>query len=62
MELEINYKGEDLYIIGKYHEGEDSTWDYPGSPPEFEILSVSGNEDEIDLTELEAYILEELEF
>ena len=40
-EFEVNYK--DLYLVvkGYYCEGEEQTYDYPGSPDNFSICEVN---------------------
>ena len=40
-EFEVNYK--DLYLVvkGYYSEGEEQTYDYPGSPDNFSICEVN---------------------
>lgn len=38
--IEVYYKGYDLEVHYTYIEGEERTWEYPGSPPEIEIEEV----------------------
>lgn len=38
--VEIEYLGLELEVSGKYYKGEYQTYDYPGSPSEFEVESV----------------------
>jgi len=39
----VNYLGLNFDLKGNYFSGEYATYDYPGSPAEFEITSVSVN-------------------
>ena len=40
MEVDINFNGYNLIVIGEYTKGEPQEWDYPGSPSEFRIYEV----------------------
>lgn len=58
MEVEINYAGIPLTVIGNYYEGDpqvvyDSNWEgYPGSPSEFEITNITVSDSFIDIWQL----------
>jgi len=45
--LEVNYRGVILEIEGEYYEGEERTFDYPGSGDEFEIYHIFAGEVDI---------------
>jgi len=45
--LPVNYRGVDLTIEGEYYEGEERTFDYPGSGDEFEIYHIFAGEVDI---------------
>lgn len=58
MEVEINYAGVPLTVIGNYYEGDpqvvyDSNWGgYQGSPSEFEITEITVSDSDVDIWEL----------
>jgi hypothetical protein len=67
MEANVTFNGVPLVIIYDYHEGEEGTWDYPGSAAEVELEAVFPEDSETDIldiftwnqqTELEDIILE----
>jgi len=35
-----NGKTLEVTIVGQWHEGEERTWDYPGTAPQFELIEV----------------------
>ncbi len=39
-EFDIDLEGLTFCVVGKYEEGEQSTYDYPGSPESFDIYSI----------------------
>ena len=45
--LPVNYRGVDLTIEGEYYEGEERSFDYPGSGDEFEIYHIFAGEVDI---------------
>lgn len=49
--VEIEYLGLELEVSGKYYKGEYQTYDYPGSPSEFEIESVFIKGTDVDISE-----------
>jgi hypothetical protein len=61
--LAVNYRGVILAIEGEYYEGEERSFDYPGSGHEFEIYHVyaGSNIDIYDILETpQIYELEKL--
>jgi len=60
--LAVNYRGVILAIEGEYYEGEERSFDYPGSGHEFEIYHIFvGDVDIYDILETsQIYELEKL--
>ena len=40
-EFDLNYKDLNLVVKGYYTEGEQQTYDYPGSPADFSVCEVN---------------------
>lgn len=52
MEVNIEFKGIPLRIEGVFDKGEDSTYDYPGSPSSFEIYDIFAEDSDVSLLDL----------
>ena len=52
MEASIVYSGVEMVVIYDYQEGEEQTWDYPGSAPEVEVEAIYAKDSEVDLFDI----------
>jgi len=52
MEASIVYSGVEMVVIYDYQEGEEQTWDYPGSAPEIEVEAIFAKDSEVDLFDI----------
>ena len=52
MEANIDYRGADLVVMYDYREGEDRTWDDPGSAPQVELEAVYVEDSETDILDM----------
>ena len=52
MEANITYNGVPVVVMYDYTEGEESTWDYPGSAPEVELEAVFPEDSETDILDI----------
>ena len=52
IQTEINYNDVVLIVHGYYKQEESQTYDYPGSPSEFEIYEVYTETNEINIYEI----------
>jgi hypothetical protein len=66
-EIELKFRGTELFIVGNYHEPEEEVRYYndmsglPGSPSSFEVLEIRVRDSDIDLFDLLEDHLETLE-
>lgn len=50
--IQLDYKFLDIVVEGNYRKGEENTYDYQGSPSEFEIENIRLVDDKQDLYNL----------